>query len=182
MEPVLVALGRFVAEVPEDAIPVDVRDRAALVLADTVGAILGGGREPEVGRLHAGAERASGPATVLGAAFARVEPWWAIVANGFAGTMLELDEGNRFARGHPAIHVLPAGWRRPSGSTAPARLSSRLWWSATTWRRGSAPRRPSGRGCTCTGSTEPSARRQRSPDSGSSTRPPARGRSAWPPA
>ena len=108
MEPALVALGRFVAEVPEDAIPVDVRDRAALVLADTVGAILGGGREPEVGRLHAGAERASGPATVLRAAFARVEPWWAIVANGFAGTMLELDEGNRLARGHPGIHVLPA--------------------------------------------------------------------------
>jgi hypothetical protein len=37
-----------------------------------------------------------------------VEPWWAIVANGLAGTMLELDEGNRFARGHPGIHVLPA--------------------------------------------------------------------------
>ena len=50
----------------------------------------------------------SGPATVLGAGFPRVEPWWAIVANGLAGTMLELDEGNRFARGHPGIHVLPA--------------------------------------------------------------------------
>ncbi|MFM8992105.1 MAG: MmgE/PrpD family protein, partial [Alphaproteobacteria bacterium] len=28
--------------------------------------------------------------------------------NGVAGTALELDEGNRFARGHPCIHVLPA--------------------------------------------------------------------------
>ena len=28
--------------------------------------------------------------------------------NGSAGTFLEMDEGNRFARGHPAIHVIPA--------------------------------------------------------------------------
>ena len=28
--------------------------------------------------------------------------------NGTAGTFLEMDEGNQFARGHPAIHVLPA--------------------------------------------------------------------------
>ena len=108
MEPVLAGLARFVAGVPEEAIPDWVRDRAALVLADTVGAILGGSHEPEIPRLHADATRAVGPATVLGAGFARVEPWWAIVANGLAGTMLELDEGSRFARGHPGIHVLPA--------------------------------------------------------------------------
>ena len=108
MEPVLAGLARFVSGIPEEAIPDAVRDRAALVLADTVGAILGGSREPEIQRLHVDADRAAGPATVLGASFARVEPWWAIVTNGLAGTMLELDEGNRFARGHPAIHVLPA--------------------------------------------------------------------------
>src|SRR6202030_1661799 len=28
--------------------------------------------------------------------------------NGTAGTMLEIDEGNQFARGHPGIHVVPA--------------------------------------------------------------------------
>jgi 2-methylcitrate dehydratase PrpD len=108
MEPVLAALGRFVAEAADDTIPASVRDRAALILADTVGAILAGAQEPEIRRLHAGVDRAPGPATLLGAGFPRVEPWWAIVANGLAGTMLELDEGNRFARGHPAIHVLPA--------------------------------------------------------------------------
>jgi 2-methylcitrate dehydratase PrpD len=108
MEPVLVALARFVAETSEETIPAAVRDRAALVLADSVGAILAGSQEPEVRRLQAGAERAVGPATVLGEGFPRVEPWWAITVNGLAGTMLELDEGNRFARGHPGIHVLPA--------------------------------------------------------------------------
>ncbi len=108
MEPVLAALGRFVAEAVDDAIPPPVRDRAALILADTVGAILGGSGEPEMRRLRAGADRAPGPATLLAEGLARVEPWWAIVSNGLAGTMLELDEGNRFARGHPGIHVLPA--------------------------------------------------------------------------
>ena len=108
MEPVLTALARFVALTREGAVPDGVREHAALVLADTVGAILGGSHEAEIRRLHGGADRAVGPATVLGAGFPRVEPWWAIVANGLAGTMLELDEGNRFARGHPGIHVLPA--------------------------------------------------------------------------
>ncbi len=108
MEPVLAALGRFVAEVADDAIPAPVRDRAALILADTVGVALAGSEEPEIRRLHAGADRAPGPATVLGERLPQVEAWWAIVANGLAGTMLELDEGNRFARGHPGIHVLPA--------------------------------------------------------------------------
>jgi len=107
MEPVLIALARFVAGTSEETAPVAVRDRAALVVADSVGAILAGAHEPEVQRLHAGVERAAGPATVLGEGFPRVEPWWAITANGLAGTMLELDEGNRFARGHPGIHVFP---------------------------------------------------------------------------
>ena len=108
MEPVLDALARFVAETPAAAVPPAVRGHAALIVADTVGAILGGSRESEIARLHARVERAAGPATLLAMGFPRVEPWWAIVANGTAGTMLELDEGNRFARGHPGIHVWPA--------------------------------------------------------------------------
>jgi 2-methylcitrate dehydratase PrpD len=108
MEPVLSALAGLVAGLAEETIPASVRDRTALVAADSVGAILGGAQEAEVRRLHVGAERAAGPATVLGEGFPRVEPWWAITANGIAGTMLELDEGNRFARGHPGIHVFPS--------------------------------------------------------------------------
>jgi len=108
MEPVLAALARFVAGAAAGAIPAPARDHAALIVADTIGVILGGSREPEAERLRAGADRSAGPATVIGKGFGRAESWWAIVANGLAGTMLELDEGNRFARGHPGIHVLPA--------------------------------------------------------------------------
>jgi 2-methylcitrate dehydratase PrpD len=108
MEPVLSALARLVAETPATAIPAPTRGHAARVVADTVGAILAGSGEPEMVRLHAGPGRVAGPATLLARGFRRVGPWWAIIANGTAGTMLELDEGSRFARGHPGIHVWPA--------------------------------------------------------------------------
>jgi 2-methylcitrate dehydratase PrpD len=35
-------------------------------------------------------------------------PDTAALINGTAGTFLEMDEGNRFSRGHPAVHVIPA--------------------------------------------------------------------------
>jgi 2-methylcitrate dehydratase PrpD len=47
-----------------------------------------------------------GVATVIGAGL-RTEPSKAALINGTAGVALELDEGNRYARGHPAIHALP---------------------------------------------------------------------------
>jgi 2-methylcitrate dehydratase PrpD len=103
-----VQLARLVAETRDDAIPAGVRTHAALVVTDLVGTILGGSEEPEMRRLQARAEGREGPAALLARGFPRAEPWWTIVANGTAGTMLELDEGNRFARGHPGVHVLPA--------------------------------------------------------------------------
>jgi len=45
---------------------------------------------------------------VLGADGGETVPPLAALCNGAAGTVLELDEGHRFAAGHPAIHVLPA--------------------------------------------------------------------------
>jgi 2-methylcitrate dehydratase PrpD len=49
----------------------------------------------------------AGEASLLGLGV-RTEPLKAALINGIAGTCLELDEGNHFARGHPAVHVLPA--------------------------------------------------------------------------
>ncbi len=126
MEPVLTALARLVADTPVQAVPPDVRAHAALVVTDTVGAILGGSAEPEVRWLLEHVDRGPGPASVLATGFPRVEPWWAVVANGTAGTMLELDEGNRFARGHPGIHVLPAALAEAerAGATGEALLTA----------------------------------------------------------
>jgi 2-methylcitrate dehydratase PrpD len=79
------------------------------VTLDTVGAILAGSRLPENARLARLAADRSGPrtATLIGHPW-RAEPMLAALANGTAGVSLEVDEGNRFGGGHPAVHVLPA--------------------------------------------------------------------------
>jgi len=102
-------LAAFVAELTTDALPERVRDRAGLTVADTIGAVVGGSRDPAVRSLAgAWAESTSGTATVLGTDGSRTAPQLAAFCNGAAGTVLELDEGHRFAAGHPAVHVLPA--------------------------------------------------------------------------
>ena len=81
---------------------------ARAVVLDTVGAMLAGSRRPENSRLALlVADRAPGPATLIGHGRA-AEPMLAALANATAGVSLEVDEGNRWGGGHPAIHVLPA--------------------------------------------------------------------------
>jgi 2-methylcitrate dehydratase PrpD len=84
-------------------------DAARAVTLDTLGAILAGSRLAENARLAALAAERSGrrTATLVGHG-QRAEPMLAALANGTAGVSLEMDEGNRWGGGHPAIHVLPA--------------------------------------------------------------------------
>jgi 2-methylcitrate dehydratase PrpD len=79
------------------------------VILDTLGAILAGSRLPENVRLARLAAERSGPrtATLIGHA-ERAEPMLAALSNATAGVAFEVDEGNRWGGGHPAIHVLPA--------------------------------------------------------------------------
>jgi 2-methylcitrate dehydratase PrpD len=79
------------------------------VTLDTIGAILAGSRLPENANLAALARDRSGPktATLIGHV-TKAEPMLAALANGAAGVSLEVDEGNRWGGGHPAIHGLPA--------------------------------------------------------------------------
>lgn len=102
-------LATFAADLTVEEIPDQVRDRAGLTVADTVGAIIGGSTDESVSALAGQwAGRNPGSATVLGAESPKLAPQFAAFCNGAAGTVLELDEGHRFAAGHPAIHVLPA--------------------------------------------------------------------------
>lgn len=110
--PALRELDRFadlIAAQSYDTLPEPVRERAALVLMDTVGVITGGAEEPEVVRF-AGALRqleAGDTATVLVHGLPLASPAAAAFINATAGIFLELDEGRR-PTGHPAIHVVPA--------------------------------------------------------------------------
>lgn len=99
----LVSRTRF-ADLSETAIAA-----AKAVALDTLGAILAGSRLDENRRLARVATARSGmrSATLIGHA-EKGEPMLAALVNGTAGVALEVDEGNRFGGGHPAIHVLPA--------------------------------------------------------------------------
>ncbi|MFC6837878.1 MmgE/PrpD family protein [Halomarina ordinaria] len=101
-------LATFAADLTWADIPETVRSHACLVLADTVAATVGGSTDPDVrGFVGEACERTPGRATVIGHG-ATTSRYLAAFANGAAGTVLELDEGHKFAAGHPAIHVLPA--------------------------------------------------------------------------
>jgi 2-methylcitrate dehydratase PrpD len=82
---------------------------ARAVTLDTIGAILAGSRLTENAWLAdlAAARSGSRTATLVGRG-QKAEPMLAALANGTAGVSLEMDEGNRWGGGHPAIHVLPA--------------------------------------------------------------------------
>jgi 2-methylcitrate dehydratase PrpD len=100
-------------------LPAEVAQRARLVLLDSIGAIAAGAQEAEVQALASRmiAREGAGEAPVIGLPLA-ARPGTAAFLTGTAGTMLELDEGNQYARGHPAIHVVPALLAAPRGDGA----------------------------------------------------------------
>jgi 2-methylcitrate dehydratase PrpD len=77
-------------------VPPELRAHAARVFADTIGAILAGGRQSEVVALASDRERSfgagSGSSTMLVDGLPRTSAAAAAFVNGTAGTFLELDE------------------------------------------------------------------------------------------
>ncbi len=89
----------FAASTSFDDLPAAVVERTRLVVLDCLGAIIAGNAEPEMQKAMPRLKRtANADRSSLLTAF----------AGGTAGTMLEIDEGNQYARGHPGIHVVPA--------------------------------------------------------------------------
>jgi 2-methylcitrate dehydratase PrpD len=103
-------LSAFAAGFRLEALAPATVEQASYVALDTLGAMVGGAAEPEMQALTARlTAHAGGDASVIGAD-RRSAPQTAAFLNGAAGTFLEMDEGNRFARGHPGVHALPAAW------------------------------------------------------------------------
>jgi 2-methylcitrate dehydratase PrpD len=104
--PWLTELTSFCAGLRYEHLLPDVVARTKLVIGDCIAAMAAGANEPEVQayvrRLKPGTD------AVLIGAHRRCRASDAAFVGGLAGTMLELDEGNQYARGHPAIHVVPA--------------------------------------------------------------------------
>ena len=99
-------LSAFAATLNHSKLPTELQRHTGWILADTVAAMVAGSAEPELRRLAA-RQSAGGGATLVGLG-KHTQPAMAALINGTAGTFLEMDEGNRFSRGHPAVHVLPA--------------------------------------------------------------------------
>ncbi len=105
----LTTLAAFAANTPLNAISAAARERARWIIADCIPVIAAGMQQPEMQKYVAGhlASAAPGEAWVIGAG-KRARAMDAALLNGTAGTWLELDEGNLFAKGHPGIQVVPA--------------------------------------------------------------------------
>ena len=99
-------VAEFAALTPTTSICHEVSARTSLILADCIGAIVGGAAEPDVAAL-ASRQAGDGPALVIGTSQKR-PPGTAALLNGTAGTTLEMDEGNQFCKGHPGMHTVPA--------------------------------------------------------------------------
>lgn len=102
-------LARFVCGTPLADIPQEVVARGRWVIADSLPVIAAGMQNAE---MRTFAERhlthaAPGDAWVIGTG-RRAAPLDAALLNGTAGTWLELDEGNTYAKGHPGIQIVPA--------------------------------------------------------------------------
>jgi 2-methylcitrate dehydratase PrpD len=107
--PYLETIGRFLSSATLPDLPAQARDRARWVIADSV-AVIGAGMQQPAMRAFVDkhlATAGSGNAWVIGAR-RRANALDAALLNGTAGTWLELDEGNLFAKGHPGIQVVPA--------------------------------------------------------------------------
>jgi 2-methylcitrate dehydratase PrpD len=102
-------LGRFAAEARLSDLSGRAHEHMRWVLADCLPVIAAGMQVDEMKALVSAHldTAASGGAWVIGTG-RRAAALDAALLNGTAGTWLELDEGNLFAKGHPGIQVVPA--------------------------------------------------------------------------
>ena len=104
-------LSAWAATTKLDALPLAVRERACLVIADCLGVTVHGMQTREMRELVARhlANARPGRASVIGAR-RRADPASAALLNGTAGTWIDMNEGNLYAVGHPGIQVIPLAW------------------------------------------------------------------------
>lgn len=126
-EEVLRELSTFAAGVDVAQIPSDVRHALERAVLDSIGVALAGADTPEVQRLLHTWPRTPGPCSLWGGEQG-VNLEAAVLLNGVALCVLELDEGNKFARGHPGAHVFPAAFAEAErvGASGPELLSAAL--------------------------------------------------------
>ena len=99
------ALADMAVSLRDGAVPAVLEERARLLLHDLFSVTLAGARTPELGRLAATFAGAPGAVRPIGSALSTT-PEYASFLDSVASCCLELDEGNKYAAGHPAAHVV----------------------------------------------------------------------------
>ena len=105
MESTVTKFANFIGESADIEIPDATLHSAKLIVADCLGAIVGGMAEPEIRML---AESESENLFEILDKAKKVTDESISFLFGTAGTVLEMDEGHQFAKGHPGMHVFPA--------------------------------------------------------------------------
>jgi 2-methylcitrate dehydratase PrpD len=98
-------LAEFTAGLGYLDLPATVRERLGLMLTDLTGVTIAGARTPEFQALVTAWSCPPGDVIVPGTTV-RTTPETAAYLSAIAACMLELDEGNKYAAGHPAAHVV----------------------------------------------------------------------------
>ncbi len=111
-------LARLVCGVRDDGATPELIDRARTVLLDLLGVTTAGARTTELRGLTALWRAEAGSTAPWGSA-ARTTVETAAELDAIASCCLELDEGNKYAAGHPAAHVVPAAIAAARMSTTP---------------------------------------------------------------
>ncbi|PVE22189.1 MmgE/PrpD family protein [Microvirga sp. KLBC 81] len=111
----------WAAEAVRTPVPEPVRRRAALILADDLGAMVAGAAEPQVAAARTVLARTSRvpEATVYAKDAPRLDRYSAAAANGMAATWCELDEGFRGVPCHAGAYALPAILAEAEACSAP---------------------------------------------------------------
>jgi 2-methylcitrate dehydratase PrpD len=102
-------LAAFITGLKYKSLPSEVVQKAKLCLMDTLGAALAGSKMPEALIAKRLAEKLSQKKeATLYTGKGKVGALEAAMANGIMSHVLELDDGNRYAQGHPGVAVIPA--------------------------------------------------------------------------
>lgn len=99
------AIAEFVADLRWETLPQSVRERLPVMLTDLLGVTIAGYGTRELQALTKAWAPAVGAAPLFGTSL-RTDPETAAELNAVAACCLELDEGNKYAQGHPAVHVV----------------------------------------------------------------------------
>ena len=101
MENEVVRQAKYIEELTYDMLPEEVIEHAKLIILDSIGVIAFGNSQMHNSGILSGAYPLIG-SSVCG------DKLSAVFMNGVAMVKNELDEGNQFAFGHPACHIIPA--------------------------------------------------------------------------